>query len=854
MPSSVRLPEGTAVMIPSATRQVIQFSPRYGNLGKIDWFEVEPGLFQAVYTGGIIINVTYSVPTPRGVEFQDYEFATDNLVMWVRGINAPNVATGVVVDPSAPQDRKISVELFMNGNVVIRSQDTSVGSGPFQRVTRTMRADQIYYDVDNNRAIALEADLELAFDGLPETVHMTGKELQRLGRTEWRALQAGAFSSKLPSDPAVRLLSSEMKYVERDGPPRNIFGIPYRTLVGTPEMTERLVTARNTRLTVMGVPIFYTPYYRGEITEPLGPLQGVGFGNDAIFGAQLFTSWDAYKLLALRPPPGHSWRIHADVLGDRGIGFGTDYNYSAPNFFGYGGPMKGELRHYGLNDGGIDQVGDRGPEPPNPRYRFRSRWTHMQEIYAEREPETLLPTGWSVNLQRQFAWVSDKNFLEQYFFIEYITGPNAESFANVTASNGSFYSSLLFQGGQHRDWISETRWLPKADAAIVGKSLFDRFVYDARASVGYAEVLPSTAWPVAVLETEQNINTGRANITQELSAPIDLGPVRFTPYGVLDLAGYTNDLTGESTGRIYGGGGARAATTMSKVYADVSSELFNVQGINHKVTYAADYFIAESSVPFNQLPMLDRLNDDQVDQVYRSMHPYFPRYVPGPNGVALQTSPVFDPQRYAIRRRVDNRVDTLDDLHILQLSVDQRAQTKRGFPGLEHTVDWMVLNLSASLFPNAARDNFDKDWAFLEYDFLWNIGDRTAFQSSGWFDPFDPGTRYYNVGTFFSRPDRSLFYLGYRQIDPLRSKAIIGNLYFPLTPKYAVTASTSYDFGIGQAISNSLTLMRVGTDFTMTLGFSYNAIVNNFGVQFAVLPNALAATGRPLTGPQFGGR
>jgi hypothetical protein len=205
---------------------------------------------------------------------------------------------------------------------------------------------------------------------------------------------------------------------------------------------------------------------------------------------------------------------------------------------------------------------------------------------------------------------------------------------------------------------------------------------------------------------------------------------------------------------------------------------------------------------------------------------------------------------------VDNRVDTLDDIQVVQLGVDQRLQTKRGYPGMQHTVDWLTVNVAASLFPNRQRDNFGEGWSFLEYNVLWNVGDRTALQTAGWFDPFDPGVRYYNVGAFFSRPDRTNVYVGYRQIDPLNSRAVMGNVFYPMTRKYAVNFSVAYDFGVDAAIANTFTLIRTGRDLTMTIGFTYNAIVENFGVQFAIVPNIVYGStfGRAIGSPLFGGR
>ncbi|MGL4422593.1 MAG: hypothetical protein ACRCZF_18135, partial [Gemmataceae bacterium] len=339
-------------------------------------------------------------------------------------------------------------------------------------------------------------------------------------------------------------------------------------------------------------------------------------GNDQVFGFQLLSTWDIYKLIALKAPKGHSWRLNLDYLSDRGTGFGTDYDLSAPSLFGFGNQLSSTLRLYGIRDGGFDNIGQRGPEPEKPDVRYRALWTYQQELFADREPETMLYTGAQVNFQRQFAWSSDKNFLEQYYYQEFAFGQNQETFGFLHASNGPWYGSLLVQGGQDRKWMTETQWLPKADAALIGQSFFDLLLYDARASAGYAQSRPATIPALPVLSTEQRLNTGRFNLTQDLSVPLDVGPLKVAPYGVLDLTHYTEDLKGNSRSRVLGGGGVRSAITLSQIYTGAFSELFNVRGLNHKVTLHGNYYNAASNVPYTDLPLLDRLNDDSIDLGY----------------------------------------------------------------------------------------------------------------------------------------------------------------------------------------------------------------------------------------------
>ena len=60
----------------------------------------------------------------------------------------------------------------------------------------------------------------------------------------------------------------------------------------------------------------------------------------------------------------------------------------------------------------------------------------------------------------------------------------------------------------------------------------------------------------------------------------------------------------------------------------------------------------------------------------------------------------------------------------------------------------------------------------------------------------------------------------------------------------SLTASSTYDFGTHQSLANSLVLTRMGSDLQVSLGLTYNAIVNTFGVTFEIVPNLLPANRR----------
>jgi hypothetical protein len=719
---------------------------------------------------------------------------------------------------------------------------------------RTLRASELYYDVSRNVAIALGADLEFKQPGLPYPVHLRADELFQLSPTQFEAVRAVVFSSRLPSDPGLTVYLSNATLEEKKVPKRTLFGTDVIDPKTGQVQTEpqSLVRGTNVIFRVEDVPVFYLPFIQADARDPLGPIENIQVGFNRIFGFRAGATLDMYDLLGITPQPGTRWGLNLDYMSERGPALGTTFDYAGSSLLGTPARYTGQFKAWGLHDTGTDILGGgRGELDDHPDWRGRIFW---RQIIRE------LPYHFTV--QSQVSALSDRNFLEQFFKQEFDLDYNQATFLYVKQQQDNWAWTVLTEGRLF-DWMTHTRWLPRADGYLLGQSFFERFTYNAWGNLAYAQLRPTEEGSPPLDPTDVRIDTGRFDLIQELSLPLYAGPVRLAPYGVLDLTHYTRDLSGDSADRLYGGGGVRASIPFSRVYPNVESLLWNLNGIYHKIDLTGNFYVAGTNVSFNELPQLDRLNDDATDQALRNITPRQPIFNPE-HGLFLATSPLFDPQVYAIRRLVLNRVDTREEIEVLQVSLRQRWQTKRGFPGQQHVIDWMRLNLSGSYFPNEDRDNFGEPFAFLEYDWLWNIGDRTALASSGWFDPIDDGARVWTVGAFLNRPDRTNFFAGYRQIDPVGSKAVTGAVTYVFSPKYAVTGSSTYDFGTGQSLSNSLVVTRMGKDLQVGVGVSYNVLQHNFGLVVQVLPNLLAqkgnfgsfgipSLGAPGAGGAFGG-
>lgn len=817
--------------------------PRSGEAPNLK-IEDQPGGTRVItVTGGLILNVR-NVPRIGVIDVE-----ADRAVVWVKNRDANRVADNLRSDQG---ETSTELEFYLAGHVVFRANQ------PSGKERAVIEAEEMYYDARRNVAVALNSRLELRSDransrslALTEPVILQAPALFRTGPNTFEVREAEIFSSKLPSDPGLKLLVAEATVTNSSRPRTDWFGRPVLDKKGNPvQIEESIVEARNVVATVEDVPFFYTPFLVTDARDPLGPLETINFGANRIYGFQTGVGLNVYKLLGLLPVEGTRWRLLADYLSRRGPALGSNFDYfgklddladpADPD--GVVPTYDGMVRLYGLYDEGTDILGGNRPYLPFQPSGWRGRALWRQGIYD-------LPYGFTV--QSQVSLLSDRNFLEQYFKPEFDTDPNQANFVYVKQQQDNWAWSALGQARQ-ANWITTTEWLPRLDGYLIGQDLFDRLTSNTRVSLAFARLKPSSDpaqplagvavqppdWPMLADPTTARIDTGRAALMEELSLPLQLGAFRVVPYAKGAVVGYTEDLQGESSGRGWGGGGVRASLPLTRLFADAESELFNVKGLNHKMVLSGNYFIAGSTDSYSRYPQLDRLHDDATASMLREFKPNEPIYNVS-DGVALATSPLFDPQRYAIRRLIDNRLDTLDRIQVFQLDLRQRLQTKRGYPGFEHIIDWMVLDTSVSYFPDADRDNFGKPFSFLEYNYLWNIGDRTSIDSYGWYDPQDNGARVYTFGMHFTRPDRTTFHLGYRHMDPLHSRIVIASMSYVFSPKYAATLGMAYDFGTTEAVTNTLVFTRTGTDLQVSMGFMYNSLQNNFGAIVEIVPNLM---------------
>ena len=181
-------------------------------------------------------------------------------------------------------------------------------------------------------------------------------------------------------------------------------------------------------------------------------------------------------------------------------------------------------------------------------------------------------------------------------------------------------------------------------------------------------------------------------------------------------------------------------------------------------------------------------------------------------------------------------------MEYLRFGVRNRWQTKRGIEEAERIVDWMSLDIFATYFPDEERDNYGNPFGLIDYNFAWQIGERTSFHANGFVDPFTGGARSFNAGLLIERSERVRFYLGYFRLDPVGTNALVWSSSYVINPKYAVTWSTSFDFGPSQNLGQSFMITRTGSDLQVSLGIGFDPLRNNFNATFEIYPTMLGPT------------
>ena len=760
------------------------------------------------------------------LELGQVEIQADNVVAWTSNVSGINLFGEAPGQPQADLSN-LPLEFYLEGNIV------------FRQGRRVIYADRMYYNVNGEKGIVLNAEVLTPvtdFDGL---LRVKADVLHQLDRHNFEAY-GGAITSSLMGQPRYWLQSEQITL--RDVQQTRIDPLTGMAAVdpvsGESDVDHQLLaSSRNNFLYIGSTPVLYWPFMVTDLSKPTYYVDRVRVKNDNIFGFQIFTDLDAYQLLGIREPPrGTEWTISLDYLSERGPAVGSNFTYDRPDAFGFQTPVKGMLDSWAIKDEGFDNLGlGRRSLAPEEDYRGRLLWRHRQRLPRD------------IQLTAEAGWISDRNFLEQYFEQEWDREKDQNTGLELKQYLGHSTWSLT-SDVRVNSFFTQTEWLPRLDHFVLGYSLGDIFTWHAHSHVGYgrlrtadAPLDPIDAAKFDPLAWEADREGVRAATRQEINIPVDLGPFKVVPYLLGEAAYWGEDLDGDEVTRLYGQAGLRASLPFSRVNPEVQNQLFNLNGLAHKVTLETDLFVADANRNLDQFPLYDPLDDDSIEFFRRRF--YFDTFggVPGGN-VPLK----FDERYFALRSGLQGWVsspstEVADDMLQAKVAVRQRWQTKRGLPGRERIVDWIVLDIEGMIFPNADRDNFGEEVGMLDYDFRWHVGDRFTLLSDGYADVFSDGLRTYSVGGVVSRPSQGRLYLGYRQIEgPISSHILTGSLSYRMSEKWIASGGASIDLESTGNVTESFGLTRIGESALIRFGVTHDVSRNNVGLQLTIEPRFLS--------------
>jgi hypothetical protein len=524
------------------------------------------------------------------------------------------------------------------------------------------------------------------------------------------------------------------------------------------------------------------------------------------------------------------WRARLDYMSERGPAAGTTLkHFGVVNVFGTPMTSLGEADFYYIHDSGTDTLGaDRINLPLESVHRGRAVARHRLDL------------PFDMWIQSELGYLSDRNVREQYWEEDWDSGKDYENLQQINRQVDNLTMSLMARTRLF-DFENTTSWLPRGDLTLLGQPIGPTpLLWSTHSSVGYAQLQPAQPPPDPVrdiftplpfvAEREGVVGMSR----HQLDLPLSFGPLNVVPYALGEAAYWQEDLSGEELGRLYGSAGVRSSIMFSKYMPRVYSSIFGLNGLAHKMVFDADYSISESTEALSSIAQYNEFDEDAQER-------FRERFLALEYGGVLPA--VYEPRNYAVRTGAGRSVtapwhELVDDQQVVRLGWRHRLQTRVGSPQAPRIYDWMTLDLEASVFPDAERDNFGETVGLLTANYAWHVGPQTSLLANTLVDVFDEGQQVWNLGVLSSRSNRGTLYVGVRGIDagPVDTALLVASMSYQPSEKWIATAGTAYDLVENLDRGQSFTVTRVGEYMMFIVGAGYDRSRNAWSLNFSIQP------------------
>lgn len=639
--------------------------------------------------------------------------------------------------------RETIVGVYLEGDVIIA------------RGERYFRGPKAYYDFTTHRSVMPNAVFRTIQEQRDIPLYIRAEEARTLSDREMWFKNAKVSTSDFYSPTyhisASRAYVKDITIYEEAVDPKT-----GRVTRGV-KLSERGYSARmlNTTFNVRSVPVLYWPWVQGNLTDGNSPLRTAQIGSDGDLGFGVNTEWHMFRLLGLVAPDGFKGRADLGFY-KHGTAGGLNLEYLRDNFSGYAAA-------YGIVGGrGEDDFGDERENISAPKDRSRVTWRHKH----------FLEDDWQ--LQFEFSWQSDRNFLESYFPGEFRAGKEQETLLYAKKQRDNWVFDVLVQV-RVNSFMTQTESWPDLGFAVIGQPLGEtQMVWFSEQHAGLKRWRPDSG-TVTATRKDSDVMT-RLDTRQEVNLPLHVGPVNILPY-VTGRASYWSDsipVDGEHD-RGYGQVGVRASTRMWRLYPNVESRLWDVHGIRHVLTPEATAFLAGASAEPREL--------------------------------------------WPMNADIEQRVSSLDGVSV---ALTQRLQTKRGPADNRRVIDWMRFRIDLGFFGDeyedlpadgrtfAYRPEHSVGRDHLNFDYEWNISEGTTLLADANYDLNSGELGRAAVGLTVRRTPRFKYYVGLRTIDALDTRVFAGGVTYKISDKYTLSFFEQYDFDFngGTNVSTSISLVR----------------------------------------------
>ena len=684
---------------------------------------------------------------------------------------------------------------YLKGNIVMTE-------GP-----RTIRADELYYDFQKRRALAVNAEMR-TFDperGIP--VYLRAVRLRQIAENVFNADSITLTTSEFYI-PQVQLDASRVLLTDTTG-------IEARTGKKPPKHSYDAILY-DAKIKLDQNTIFYWPRLRTDFERPDIPIKSMHIGRDSEFGASVETRWHLSRLLGLQEPAGVDSVLAVDYFGKRGAGAGVEIDYKREDYFG-------DIIGYVLRDRGTDDLGrttDRKNQDPGEDIRGRFRFRHRH----------YLPFDWQATIETSYA--SDENFLEWFYRSEFDTGKKQETLVHLKRLRDNWAFSFLgnFRINDHKTMTEE---LPSVEFHLKGASFWDHkltFYSDTQIS-RFRDRLSSNILPTDPKAGDPQQFYTFASTRNEVDMPFMWNTVKIVPfvaatYGYEDQDGYFTRLDGTSTAPdhddsvLLGEAGIRAATMYWKENQFVKSRLWDINGIRHIIKPHVEAVFYHDSDETTE--MRDVVNV----------------------GVS---------QRWQSRRGPE---DDLRSFDWMRLDVDATwlrddADSALGAVGSYGPAKFIwndpaipTLLRRDEYFYALMRNSVNADYTWRLSDTMTVLGDMNYDIQSGVVQQLNIGVSRY------VHPDIS-YYIGNRYLRPViidissddiyeeGSNSVVAAATYALNPKYTATFAQEYNFDFGKNVKSELTLLRRYHRMYYGFTFATDESLKRKSIVFSIWPQGV---------------